>query len=61
MLVKADLHREGLIFPSSLVDHEIETEGFARLARAIGYQPYGLPDYVVHHAKVIIKPLPVWD
>lgn len=61
LLVKADLHREGLIFPSSLVEHQIETEGFAQLCKAIGHQPFGLPDYTVHHAKVTVKPVPVWD
>ena len=61
LLVKADLHREGLNFPSSLVDHAVETEGFAQLAKGTGHQPFGLPEYVVHHARVVVKPQPTWD
>ena len=61
LLVKADLHRAGLNFPSSLVDHAVETEGFVHLANGIGHQPFGLPDYVVHQARVVVKPQPTWD
>ena len=61
LLVKADVHREGLVFPSVLFDHQVETEGFAKMAKALGHQPYGLPGYVVHHAQVTVKPQPTWD
>ena len=61
LLVKADVHREGFVFPSVLFDHQVETEGFAKMVKALGHQPYGLPGYVVHHAQVTVKPQPTWD
>lgn len=54
LLVKAELHREGLIFPTVLYQHSLETEGFGKMARARGYQPMGLPDYTVYHANVCV-------
>lgn len=50
LLVKADLHREGLNFPAFPLDGYIETEGLARMARALGYQCWGLPWLRVVHA-----------
>ena len=61
LLVRADIHREGFVFPSVLFDHQVETEGFAKMVKALGHQPYGLPGYLVHHARVTIKPQPTWD
>jgi hypothetical protein len=66
LLVRADLHREGLVFPpfrygvknSGIRDPhpvwgggEIETEGLAMMARDMGYQCWGLPDFEIFHAK----------
>lgn len=65
LLVKADVHRSGAIFPpfkygtespSIRNQHpiwgkgEIETEGFAAMAKDIGFQSWGLPDLEVIHA-----------
>ncbi len=65
LLVRADLHRDGLIFPafrygleSRLArkchpvwgSGEIETEGLALMARDMGYQCWGLPDFEIVHA-----------
>jgi peptide chain release factor subunit 1 len=65
LLVRADLHRDGLVFPpfrygleSPYIrrEHpvwgrgEIETEGFAAMARDMGLQCWGLPDLEVVHA-----------
>lgn len=65
LLVKADLHRDGLIFPpfryGVTSPHirdvhpvwgkgEIETEGFGIMARDMGHQCWGLPDLEVVHA-----------
>jgi hypothetical protein len=65
LLVKADLHRDGLIFPpyrygvanpAARDPHplwnggEIETEGFGLMARDMGLQCWGLPDFEVRHA-----------
>jgi hypothetical protein len=51
LLVRADLHRDGLIFPTVPVDGYIETEGFAAMARAAGHQCWGLPDIEILHAR----------
>jgi hypothetical protein len=49
LLVRADLHREGLLFPTAPVDGYIETEGFAALARARGLECWGIPDLEIWH------------
>lgn len=64
LLVCADLHRDGLIFPPfpygranpRIRDRhpvwgkgEIETEGFGMMAHDMGLQCWGLPDYEVLH------------
>ncbi len=66
LLVRADLHRDGLVFPSfkyglrnaALRDPhplwglgEIETEGLAMMARDMGVQCWGVPDLEVFHAR----------
>jgi peptide chain release factor subunit 1 len=65
LLVKADLHRDGLVFPPYRYGvesprirkrhplwerGEIETEGFAAMAADMGVQCWGLPDLQVIHA-----------
>ncbi|GAO13830.1 hypothetical protein UVI_02004490 [Ustilaginoidea virens] len=45
LLVKADVHRDGAMFPPFAFYHLIETEGFAKMAKRLGWQPYGLPNY----------------
>lgn len=65
LLVRADLHRDGLVFPpfrygleSSAIRSvhpvwgkgEIETEGLAAMANDMGVQCWGLPDLQVKHA-----------
>ncbi|MGN9790595.1 glycosyltransferase [Streptomyces sp. OZ13] len=54
LLVRADLHRDGLIFPSFPYQHLIETEGFAAMARDMGAACWAMPDLEVlhpHHAQ----------
>lgn len=65
LLVRADLHRDGLVFPayrygveSPVIRSrhpvwgkgEIETEGLAAMARDMGLQCWGLPELEVIHA-----------
>ncbi|EFL30295.1 mannan polymerase complexes MNN9 subunit [Streptomyces viridochromogenes DSM 40736] len=53
LLVRADLHRDGLVFPSFPYQHLIETEGLAAMARDMGTSCWALPDLEVlhpHHA-----------
>ena len=50
LLVAADLHRSGLVFPPFVFDHHIETEGLAKFAARMGVQPYGLPSVNVIHS-----------
>lgn len=47
LLVKADVHRDGAMFPAFPFYHLVETEGFAKMAKRLGYSVYGLPDYFV--------------
>ncbi|KZF23650.1 glycosyltransferase family 62 protein [Xylona heveae TC161] len=49
LLVKAEVHRDGAMFPPFPFYHLIETEGFARMAKRLNYQSYGLPNYFVYH------------
>ncbi|ORZ17230.1 hypothetical protein BCR42DRAFT_460710 [Absidia repens] len=49
-LVKADVHREGANFPSFPFQHQVETEGFAKMAKAMGFNVIGLPGYIIYHA-----------
>lgn len=49
VLVKADVHRDGAMFPSFPFYHLIETEGFAKMAKRLGYSVFGLPNYLVYH------------
>lgn len=48
-LVKAEVHRDGAMFPSFPFYHLIETEGFAKMAQRLDYEIYGLPNYLVYH------------
>lgn len=64
LLVRADLHRDGLIFPAFRYGNEspnaraahpvwgrgeIETEGLGTMALDMGAQPWGLPDVEIIH------------
>ncbi|KAI8337066.1 Anp1-domain-containing protein [Chlamydoabsidia padenii] len=48
-LVKAQVHREGANFPPFAFQHQVETEGFAKMAKAMGFGVYGLPSYLIYH------------
>lgn len=67
LLVRADVHRDGLIFPPYFygqanqaarrphplgddINGEIETEGLGLMAKDMGYQCWGMPNYEVKHA-----------
>lgn len=50
LMVKADVHRDGAMFPAFPFFHLVETEGFAKMARRLGYPSFGLPDYFVSTA-----------
>ena len=47
LMVKADVHRDGAMFPPFAFYHLIETEGFAKMAKRLGKDSYGLPHYKV--------------
>ncbi|KAL2113899.1 hypothetical protein VUR80DRAFT_1752 [Thermomyces stellatus] len=49
LLVRADVHRDGAMFPAFPFYHLIETEGFAKMAKRLGWQATGLPNYKVYH------------
>ncbi|KAI6250107.1 Mannan polymerase complexes subunit MNN9 [Erysiphe necator] len=49
LLVKAEVHRDGAIFPPFVFYHLIEAEGFAKMAMRLGWHAIGLPNYKVYH------------
>jgi mannan polymerase complexes MNN9 subunit len=55
LMVKADVHRDGAMFPPFSFYHLIETEGFAKMAKRLGWQPYGLPNYKVSFHSCIMQ------
>ena len=50
LLLKADLHRQGLIFPPWSYRGYIETEGLAQMARDLGVVSWGLPRLQIVHS-----------
>lgn len=52
LLVKADVHRDGAMFPPFAFYHLIETEGFAKMASRLGWKSWGLPNYFVSTAVI---------
>jgi hypothetical protein len=49
LMIRADLHREGLVFPPYPYRGRIETEGLAAMAKDMGYVMFGLPNVEVLH------------
>ncbi len=49
ILVNADVHRDGAMFPTFPFYHLIESEGFGKVAKRLGYDVFGLPNYLVYH------------
>jgi mannan polymerase complexes MNN9 subunit len=47
LLVKAEVHRDGAMFPPFSFYHLIETEGFSKMAKRLGWDAFGLPNYRV--------------
>lgn len=48
-MVKATVHREGAVFPPYLYQHMYDSEGFAKMVKAMGFTVYGIPSYIIHH------------
>jgi hypothetical protein len=49
LLVRANLHRDGLLFPPFPYKLHIETEGLAMMAKDMGHRCWGLPDLRIVH------------
>jgi GT2 family glycosyltransferase len=49
LLIRADIHREGLVFPTFSYKLHIETEGLALMAKDMGYRCWGLPKLEIYH------------
>lgn len=50
LLVDAELHRHGLVFPPFVYRHRIETEGLSMMALDMGVLSWGMPNVeVIHH------------
>jgi len=56
LMVKADVHRDGAMFPPFAFYHLIETEGFAKMAKRLGKDSYGLPNYKESLLPIIMLP-----
>jgi mannan polymerase complexes MNN9 subunit len=57
LLVKAEVHRDGAMFPPFPFYNLIETEGFAKMAKRLGWSSFGLPNYKVFTPiSLILKP-----
>ncbi|WP_374440165.1 glycosyltransferase [Stella sp.] len=52
LLVRGDLHRDGLVFPAAPYRGYLETEGLAALARDMGHICVGLPGLRVVHPAI---------
>ena len=48
-LVKATVHREGAVFPPFVYHHELDSEGFAKMVKSMGFSVYGIPSYTIYH------------
>ncbi|KAI8980895.1 hypothetical protein BDB01DRAFT_843731 [Pilobolus umbonatus] len=48
-LIRARVHRDGAVFPAFSYQHQVETEGLAKIAKSLGYEVWGLPNYLVYH------------
>lgn len=48
-LVKATVHREGAVFPPFVYQHELDSEGFAKMVKSMGFSVYGIPSYTIYH------------
>lgn len=58
LLVRADVHRDGAMFPPFPFYHLIETEGFAKMAKRLGWHATGLPNYKASKfCKTLVTPL----
>jgi hypothetical protein len=60
LLVKADIHRDGLVFPGFPYGRanplarprgELDTEGLGIMARDMGHQCWGMPNLEIRHAR----------
>ncbi|HEY3800433.1 MAG TPA: glycosyltransferase [Caulobacteraceae bacterium] len=50
LLVRTDLHRDGLVFPTFPYRGYIDTEGLAMMAKDMGRQSWGLPQLIIAHS-----------
>jgi glycosyltransferase involved in cell wall biosynthesis len=49
LLIRADLHRDGLIFPAYSHRGYVETEGLAMMAKDMGYECWAMPNLYITH------------
>ena len=52
LLVRGDLHRDGLVFPTFPYKGFLETEGLAAMAKDIGYSCWAMPGLEVIHPRM---------
>ena len=49
LLVRAECHKRGLVFPEKIYKNHIETEGLAKMAKYMGFSVVGMPFVEVFH------------
>jgi hypothetical protein len=49
IMVRSAVHRQGAIFPPFVYQHQIDTEGFAKMVKSMGFTIYGIPGYTIYH------------
>ncbi len=47
---RAEVFHRGVVFPTELVNHQVETEGFAQMALLYNFTVVGLPNLIIKHA-----------
>ena len=60
LMVKADVHRDGAMFPPFSFYNLIETEGFCKMAQRLTWTCTGLPNYKVCHTVTASHSLGSW-
>eukprot|EP00750_Incisomonas_marina_P002069 INCI1201.1.p1 GENE.INCI1201.1~~INCI1201.1.p1 ORF type:complete len:536 (+),score=92.35 INCI1201.1:81-1688(+) len=47
---QAKIFHQGVVFPTELVNHQVETEGLAQMALRMNFTVVGLPNLIIRHA-----------
>ncbi|KAI8379060.1 uncharacterized protein BYT42DRAFT_496296 [Radiomyces spectabilis] len=54
-LTKAEIHRSGILYAPYPYQHQLDSEAMAKMAKAAGYQVYGLPGYIIYYSNTTVS------